>query len=69
VKNCFSGWPIDVNQMIHQTSLGLVEPRAGGIPMKLRYFMAPYELLDETTGKLMPCTIPNVSKHDLVSMS
>jgi len=55
--------------MIHQTSLGLVEPRAGGIPMKLRYFMAPYELLDETTGKLMPCTIPNVSKHDLVSMS
>lgn len=51
--------------MIHQTPLGLVEPRVGGIPMKLRYFMPPHELLDEATGKLLPCTIPNVSNHDL----
>ena len=33
--------------------------------MKLRYFMAPHELLDESTGKLLPCTMPNVSSHDL----
>jgi hypothetical protein len=33
--------------------------------MKLRYFLAPHDLLDESTGKLMPCTVGNVAKHDL----
>ena len=33
--------------------------------MKLRYFMAPHELLDENSGKLLASTVENIAKHDL----
>ena len=33
--------------------------------MKLRYFMAPHDLLDEATGKLMPCTLETIAEKDL----
>ncbi len=33
--------------------------------MKLRYFVAPHEMLDQTSGKLMPCTLETIAKNDL----
>ena len=31
---------------IHNTPLGLLQPRTGGICMQLRYFLPPYHLLE-----------------------
>ncbi len=38
---------------ILSTPLGLVEPRKGGLPMRIRYFLPPYHLIDPATNRLM----------------
>ena len=63
-------WVTDINQMIHKTGLGMVHNNAvlpcctdftaqvhnrrGGIPMKLRFFLPPYELLDMQQKTILP---------------
>ena len=47
-------WVTDINQLIHKTGLGMVHNRAGGVPMKLRYFLPPYELLDIDNKTILP---------------
>ena len=47
-------WVTDINQMIHKTGLGMVHNRRGGIPMKLRFFLPPYELLDMQQKTILP---------------
>jgi len=46
----------ELQHLIHTSGLGLLQPRAGGIPMRLTYFLPPYHLLDPDTGTLLPCT-------------
>jgi hypothetical protein len=36
---------MDPDTFIHNTPLGLLQPRTGGICMQLRYFLPPYHLL------------------------
>ncbi|XP_050525029.1 mediator of RNA polymerase II transcription subunit 1 isoform X2 [Daktulosphaira vitifoliae] len=36
----------DLISLVHKTSLGVVKPRRGGHPMKIIYFVSPYDLLD-----------------------
>lgn len=35
--------------MIHKTPVGILEPRKGGHPMKLTFFVSPYDLIDRKT--------------------
>ena len=42
--------PVD---LIHSTPLGMVEPRRGGLPMRIRYFLPPHHLIDKKANKLM----------------
>ncbi len=47
----YRSWP-NVHSIIHESPLGLVTARAGGLPMKLRYFVAPHDLVDQENNKL-----------------
>jgi len=58
-------WVKDLNQLIHKTGLGLVEARAGGLPMKLRIFLPPYQLLDIENKKLLPMNQSTIIGKDL----
>lgn len=55
----------DTNQMIHKTGLGMVHNRSGGIPMKLRYFLPPYELLDLKQKTILPMNQATITSEDL----
>ena len=58
-------WMTDTNHVVHKTGLGLLHPRAGGLPMKLRFFLPPYELLDPATKTILPLTKETVVSKDL----
>ena len=44
----------DVGSLIDSSPLGLVKPRAGGIPMRLTFYLPPYDLLNTATSALTP---------------
>jgi len=58
-------WVKDLYQLIHKTGLGFVEGRAGGLPMKLRIFLPPFQLLDLEKKQLMPLTQATILEKDL----
>merc|ERR1719427_1013510 len=58
-------FPKDLNRIIHKTRLGLVEPRAGGLPMKLRIFISPFQLIDVNQKKLIAMSQNTVVQKDL----
>lgn len=51
--------------LVHQTSCGMIHPRSGGLPMSIRYFLPPYELIDETTNTLMTAELSTIETKDL----
>ena len=59
------GWSQDLGQLIQRGSLGVVQSRAGGIPMRLVYFLPPYELIKPETGSLMPLTSSLLKEGEL----
>ena len=59
------GWSQDLGQVIQRGSLGLVQARAGGVPMRLVYFLPPYELIKPETGSLMPLTASILKEGEL----
>jgi len=58
-------WVTDINQLIHKTGLGMVHNRAGGIPMKLRFFLPPYELLDLEQKTILPMNQSTITEKNL----
>jgi len=58
-------WVTDINQLIHKTGLGMVHNRAGGIPMKLRFFLPPYELLDMEQKTILPMNQSTITDKNL----
>eukprot|EP00092_Neocalanus_flemingeri_P076564 GFUD01094984.1.p1 GENE.GFUD01094984.1~~GFUD01094984.1.p1 ORF type:complete len:1073 (+),score=247.31 GFUD01094984.1:71-3220(+) len=58
-------WVTDINQLIHKTGLGMVHNRAGGIPMKLRFFLPPYELLDMEQQTILPMNQSTITTKNL----
>jgi len=58
-------WVTDINQLIHKTGLGMVHNRAGGIPMKLRFFLPPYELLDMELKTILPMNQSTITDKNL----
>ena len=55
----------DLGQVIQRGSLGVVQSRAGGVPMRLVYFLPPYELIKPETGSLMPLTASVLKEGEL----
>ncbi len=43
-------------QLVHSTRLGLVEARKGGLPMRIRYFLPPYHLVNKEASQLIEPT-------------
>ncbi|XP_058459353.1 mediator of RNA polymerase II transcription subunit 1 [Malaya genurostris] len=47
----------DIHTLLLKSPLGVVQKRRGGHPMKLTYFVAPYDLLDLESRKMKPLSI------------
>ncbi|KAK7110823.1 mediator of RNA polymerase II transcription subunit 1-like isoform X2 [Littorina saxatilis] len=54
-----------VANYIHKSPLGILLPRTAGKPMKLIYFVSPYDLLDTTTNSAHPMTVEAITEHGL----
>lgn len=50
---------------IFRSPLGILLPRKGGRPMKLIYFVSPYDLLDRKTKFKHPLTVEAITEHQL----
>ena len=38
----------NLHDLVHKSPIGFMEPRKGGLPVKLTYFITPYDLIDVT---------------------
>lgn len=47
----------DSHQLLAQSPVGVLEPRRGGHPMRLTYFVPPYQLLNVDSDELTPLTV------------
>ncbi|XP_059160074.1 mediator of RNA polymerase II transcription subunit 1-like [Physella acuta] len=54
-----------VANYIHKCPLGIMLPRLAGKPMKLIYFVSPYDLLDKKSLKAHPLTVEAVTENFL----
>lgn len=54
-----------VANYIHKSPLGILLPRKGGHPMKLIYFVSPYDLLCKKTKSSYPMTVEAITENDL----
>ncbi|KAL8622395.1 hypothetical protein ACOMHN_041723 [Nucella lapillus] len=54
-----------VANYIHKSPLGILLPRTAGKPMKLIYFVSPYDLLDKKTMSAHPMTVEAITEHGL----
>lgn len=54
-----------VANYIHKSSLGILLPRRGGHPMKLIYYVSPYDLLCKETNSSYPMTVEAITEHGL----
>lgn len=52
-----------------QSSVGILQPRRGGHPMRLTYFVSPYQLLDVEKGTLRPLTVDLVHAQSAIGLS
>ena len=46
--------------LLHTSWVGILEKRKGGHPMKLTYFVSPYDLLDPVSCEMSPLTLDTV---------
>jgi mediator of RNA polymerase II transcription subunit 1 len=59
-------WIQDLGKLVQQAGgLGLVQARAGGQPMRLTYFLPPYELLDQESGTIRALTAATLTEGKL----
>lgn len=59
----------DLQMMLLQSSVGILQIRRGGHPMKLTYFVPPYDLLDLETKSQIPLTIDLMNSKPSIGMS
>ena len=55
----------DASNMIHKTPVGVLEGRKGGHPLKLTFFVSPYDLIDRKTKSSIPLSTETVMKNKL----
>ena len=53
----------DINNLVHKSPVGILEPRKGGHPMKLTYFVPPYDLIDLSTKSCLPLSVDGMSHN------
>lgn len=51
--------------LIHKSPVGILEKRKGGHPMKLTYFMSPYDLINIEKSDIEPINIDNIISKGL----
>lgn len=47
----------DCQYLVHKSPIGIMEHRRGGLPVRLTYFVTPYDLVDPDNKGLMNLTI------------
>lgn len=57
----------EAETVIMKSLLGLLQPRKGGHPVKLVYFISPYEFLDVTTKSMLTNDVNTVLSNKLGS--
>ncbi|CAG7730297.1 unnamed protein product, partial [Allacma fusca] len=55
----------DGEAVVTKSLLGLVQPRKGGHPVKLVYFISPYEFLDVDSKVSLPTDVPTILEKKL----
>lgn len=55
----------DAQVTLLESSVGIVQKRRGGHPMKLTYFVSPYDLLNLETKSMAPLTIDIISTQNI----
>ncbi|XP_011188865.2 mediator of RNA polymerase II transcription subunit 1 isoform X2 [Zeugodacus cucurbitae] len=55
----------DSQQLVKASSVGLVLKRRGGHPMKLIYFVSPYDLISMDTKSMQPLTTELITSKDI----
>lgn len=55
--------------LLVQSPVGILEPRRGGHPMRLTYFVPPYQLLDVDSNSMTPLTIELIHSKSTIGMS
>ncbi|KAH6939635.1 hypothetical protein HPB50_020236 [Hyalomma asiaticum] len=49
------------SNLVHKSPVGILQPRKGGHPMKLTFFISPYDLLDVDSKSSIPLTVEGKS--------
>lgn len=55
----------DIQQLLEESTVGIVLKRRGGHPMKLTYFVAPYDLISLEGKCLQPLTVELLNSKDV----
>jgi len=64
--DAIAAWPTTFPlTRIHTGPLGLLTPRRGGLPMKIRFFLPTRHLVDPATNKIREATAETISEHEL----
>lgn len=45
------------HDLVHKSPIGFMEPRRGGLPVKLTYFITPYDLVDAAQKTFINLTV------------
>lgn len=59
------GFSEDVAQKINHNVLGLVQPRAGGLPMKVTFFISPKDQIDASSKSFKKLTSVMINEQNL----
>ncbi|KAG9510096.1 Mediator of RNA polymerase II transcription subunit 1 [Fragariocoptes setiger] len=55
----------DCYNLLHKSPVGVLEPRKGGLPVRLVYFLSPYDLIDTSKKGLINLTTNNIIDKNL----
>ncbi len=55
----------DLNSTVNHGPLGFVQSRAGGLPLRLTYFISPLDKVDVVTKSLRPLTQAMICEENL----
>ena len=55
----------DLSRMINHSPLGFVQARAGGLPLKLTYFISPQDKIDMSTKSFRILNASTINENNL----
>lgn len=58
----------DTHALLLQSPIGVVQQRRGGHPMRLNYFIPPYQLLDIETKSMKPLTVDLIHANSSIGL-